>query len=79
MELFKELKLTTTKPIIVVIDELNVEKLVDGCGEYVSDDRSCHTNASSVPDIKKFIRGKQLLQFDKSHRPAFYGIWLKKR
>lgn len=79
MELFKELKLTTTKPIIVVIDELNVEKLVDGCGECVSDNRSCHTNASSVPDIKKFIRGKQLLQFDKSHRPAFYGIWPKKR
>lgn len=79
MELFKELKLTTTKPIIVVIDELNVEKIVDGCGECVSDDRSCHSNASSVPDIKKFIRGKQLLQFDKSHRPAFYGIWPKKR
>lgn len=63
-----------------MIDELNEEKHVDGCGECVSDDRSCRTNAScSVADVKKLTRAKQLLQFDKSFRPAFYGIWPKKR
>ncbi|EXC24919.1 hypothetical protein L484_011785 [Morus notabilis] len=78
-KLFKELKLTTSRPSIVVIDELNEEKHVDGCGECVSDDRSCRTNAScSVADVKKLTRAKQLLQFDKSFRPAFYGIWPKK-
>ena len=61
-------------------DELNLEKLVDGWGEQVSDDRSCQTNVScSPPDVKKFNQRKQLLQFDKSHRPAFYGLWPKKR
>ncbi|XP_062105149.1 chromatin assembly factor 1 subunit FAS1 isoform X2 [Humulus lupulus] len=76
-DLVKELKLTTpTRPLIVVLDESNDEKLESGCGECVSDDRSCQPNATcSLSDVKKFIRRKQLLQFDKSHRPAFYGIW----
>ncbi|KAF4376820.1 hypothetical protein F8388_025691 [Cannabis sativa] len=79
-ELVKELKLTTsTRPHIVVLDESNEEKLEIGCGECVSDDRLCQLNAScSLSDVKKFIRRKQLLQFDKSHRPAFYGIWPSK-
>ncbi|PON55384.1 Chromatin assembly factor 1 subunit A [Parasponia andersonii] len=78
-ELFKELKLTATRPLVVVIDELDEEKLENGGGECVYDDRSCQTNAScSLPDVKKFVRRKQLLQFDKSYRPAFYGIWPKK-
>ncbi|KAJ9176069.1 hypothetical protein P3X46_011419 [Hevea brasiliensis] len=38
---------------------------------------SCATNLGSSPDSKKWRR-KQLLQFDKSHRPAFYGIWPRK-
>ena len=79
-ELFKQLKLTTSRPQVIAIDELEEDKLVDEFGECVSDDRSCQTNATcSLPDVKKFIRGKQLLQFDKSHRPAFYGIWPNKR
>ncbi|KAL5582967.1 hypothetical protein UlMin_015409 [Ulmus minor] len=77
-QLYKELKLTTTRGL-VHDDELNLEKLVDGWGEQVSDDRSCQTNVScSPPDVKKFNQRKQLLQFDKSHRPAFYGLWPKK-
>lgn len=28
---------------------------------------------------QKGLRRKQLLQFDKSFRPAFYGVWPKKR
>lgn len=32
----------------------------------------------SVFGSQKFNRSKQLLQFDKSHRPAFYGHWPKK-
>ena len=35
-------------------------------------------NADSSPDAK-YSRGRQLLQFDKSHRPAFYGVWPAKR
>jgi chromatin assembly factor 1 subunit A len=57
-----------------------MEKLVDRWGEPVNDDRSCpiHTDCS-LAEVKKFKSRKQLLQFDKSHRPAFYGIWAKKR
>lgn len=78
-ELFKELKLTTTREQ-AHDDELSVEKLVSEWGEKTSDDRSCITNSESSPlDIKKCKLRKQLLQFDKSYRPAFYGIWSKKR
>ncbi|KAK8477423.1 hypothetical protein V6N13_042800 [Hibiscus sabdariffa] len=63
IELFKELKLTANKRLSH--DELNVERLVDGWEEQ-------------SPDVKKCCVRKQLLQFDKSHRPAFYGIWPKK-
>ncbi|KAK9291305.1 hypothetical protein L1049_019250 [Liquidambar formosana] len=78
-ELIKELKLTNTRGP-VRDDELNMEKIVDGWEETRSDDRLCHINAdSSLPDAQKCNRrSKQLLQFDKSHRPAFYGIWPKK-
>ncbi|PON99830.1 hypothetical protein TorRG33x02_042480 [Trema orientale] len=55
------------------LDELNEEKLENGCGEYVYDDKSCQPNGSySLPDVKKFIRRKQFLQFDESYRLAFY-------
>lgn len=62
-------------------DEMNLDKLVDGCEETVSGDTSCHNNADadvSLTNIWKYNRAKQLLQFDKSYRPAFYGIWPKK-
>ncbi|KAJ7978298.1 Chromatin assembly factor 1 subunit FAS1 [Quillaja saponaria] len=39
---------------------------------------SCPSNGDSFLDFKKCNWAKQLFQFDKSHRPAFYGIWPKK-
>lgn len=75
-ELVKELKLTTSRDCD---DEVSAEKVVDGWEELAPQDRTCHTNADSfLPDTSKCNRSKQLLQFDKSHRPAFYGIWPKK-
>ncbi|OMO82542.1 Chromatin assembly factor 1 subunit A [Corchorus olitorius] len=76
-QLFKELKLTANKGSIN--DELSIERLVDGWAEQNSDDRSCPADAViSATDVKKRCRRKQLLQFDKSNRPAFFGIWPKK-
>ncbi|KVI07544.1 Chromatin assembly factor 1 subunit A [Cynara cardunculus var. scolymus] len=51
----------------------SVEKFDDGWTEAKNDCKS------SVFGSQKFGRSKQLLQFDKSHRPAFYGHWPKKR
>jgi len=78
-EVFKELKLTSIKTD-VHDDELDMEKHVDRLGEYSSDISSCPANAdSSLHDGKKYRRARQLFQFDKSHRPAFYGVWPTKR
>ncbi|KAK4487888.1 hypothetical protein RD792_003626 [Penstemon davidsonii] len=66
-ELVKELKLTTNKEP-TYDEDLSTEKLVD---EWV--DSNVEISQKNV----KRIRSKKLLQFDKSHRPAFYGIWLK--
>ncbi|XP_021289832.1 chromatin assembly factor 1 subunit FAS1 [Herrania umbratica] len=74
-ELFKALKLTANKGSSH--DELSVERIIHGWGEENSDDRSCFNADISVPDVKCCGR-KQLLQFDKSYRPAFFGIWPKK-
>ncbi|KAF3455169.1 hypothetical protein FNV43_RR05617 [Rhamnella rubrinervis] len=75
-ELVKELKLTSSRGV-VHDDELSVGNLADGWEEQ-SDNISCQPRENCP--VKKFSqsRGKQLLQFDKSHRPAFYGIWPKK-
>ncbi|OMO57564.1 Chromatin assembly factor 1 subunit A [Corchorus capsularis] len=76
-QLFKELKLTANKGSIN--GELSIERLVDGWAEQNSDDGSCPADAViSATDVKKRCRRKQLLQFDKSNRPAFFGIWPKK-
>lgn len=78
-KLFKELKLSTSRGL-AHDDDLGIDKLVCGWGEQTSDERSLHANAdSSLCYVSKCYRGKQLLQFDKSYRPAFYGIWRKKR
>ncbi|WCJ38906.1 Chromatin assembly factor 1 subunit FAS1 [Euphorbia peplus] len=74
-ELFKALKLSANREGSQD-DELNEEKIVRGWEEQ-SSDRSCLAS-SEGSDAKKFKRRKQLLQFDKSHRPAFFGIWPKK-
>ncbi|KAG2693798.1 hypothetical protein I3843_08G108000 [Carya illinoinensis] len=77
-ELFKELKLSISRGL-PHDDDMSIDKLADGWGERISDERSCHNNVdSSLPVVSKCNRGKQLLQFDKSHRPAFYGIWHKR-
>ncbi|KAL1552180.1 chromatin assembly factor 1 subunit FAS1-like [Salvia divinorum] len=77
-ELVKELKLTTNTEM--PSDEAQVEdKNVDG-----STDLNIHGRQSQITldrplsQCQKRIRSKQLLQFDKSHRPAFYGVWPKK-
>ncbi|KAJ6982831.1 chromatin assembly factor 1 subunit FAS1-like [Populus alba x Populus x berolinensis] len=68
--LFRELKLTAIRDP-THNDDSSAEKLDSGWGHQTSDDRSCG-------DVRKCNQRKQLLQFDKSHRPAFYGIWPKK-
>ncbi|XP_030472285.1 chromatin assembly factor 1 subunit FAS1 [Syzygium oleosum] len=77
-EIFKELKLTTPNSVkgAAQDDELNLEKIVSGWNERISDDASiCKAGDKSHLGMRKCVRRKQLLQFDKSHRPAFYGIW----
>ena len=78
-EAINKLKLSTKRGL-THDDELTIEKLVDGWGEVKVDSSSFDTNAdSSVSSSQRQYRRKQLLQFDKNHRPAFYGIWPKKR
>lgn len=75
VSLYKELKLTTPKEI-VQDDELNIERIVDG---WTDSSPSCHSVDETHPKTGKHMQRKQLLQFDKSHRPAFCGVWPKKR
>ena len=80
-DLFKELKLSNGRES-ANDGELGEERLVDGWEEQITDDRTSHTEfCSSLPHASKLNRGKgkQLLQFSKSYRPAFYGIWSTKR
>ncbi|KAM3360423.1 chromatin assembly factor 1 subunit FAS1 [Capsicum galapagoense] len=72
----KEIKLTCSKGL-TCDNEDNTEKLVDGWAEPHNNTRSC--NAGEVNTIPcRHLSRRQLLQFDKCHRPAFYGVWLKK-
>lgn len=74
-EAFNKLKLTDTKSAIHE-DELGTEKDADRLGESSPDGNSCSMNADSTHlDAKKYYRGRQLLQFDNTPRPAFYGFW----
>lgn len=77
-ELIKELKLTGTEEHR---DEESItEKIADDLGETNSISSECHTNVdNSLSKNSKRRQIKQLLQFDKSHRPAFYGAWPKER
>ncbi|KAH9620582.1 hypothetical protein KSS87_015809, partial [Heliosperma pusillum] len=77
-QLIKELKLTTNNEP-TGDDDFCVDGLVDRQGEMCGDGKSCHDHSSvSSQGTRKCLRRKQLLQFDKSNRPAFYGIWPKK-
>lgn len=77
-EQIKELKLTSNKGP-VRDDDLWIDGIVDAWGQASNDDKSFPTNATASPNTCKYLRSKQLLQFDKSCRPPFYGIWPKKR
>ncbi|EOA33749.1 hypothetical protein CARUB_v10019943mg [Capsella rubella] len=75
-ELFPKLKLSTNREA-TSDGEPNMEKQVDGCEEKNFDSVSSisQCESSSSDRKKKSRRAKQLLQFDKSCRPGFYGIW----
>ncbi|KAL3652074.1 hypothetical protein CASFOL_001755 [Castilleja foliolosa] len=74
IELVKELKLTTNKD-----DEMNVEKLTSGCVDSNADRTLSRMDMDSnaLPCYRKRNRVKKLLQFSKSNRPAFYGVYPK--
>jgi chromatin assembly factor 1 subunit A len=55
--------------------EQNYDKIIEEMKVSISDEVS--GQSSQAPTI--FIIKKKLLQFDKSHRPAYYGTWSKKR
>jgi len=74
-ELFPKLKLSTNSGV-TSDGEPNMEKQGDGCEEKNFDGRQCKPSSSNR---KKSRRAKQLLQFDKSCRPGFYGIWPSQR
>ncbi|KAK9141161.1 hypothetical protein Scep_010842 [Stephania cephalantha] len=90
--LIKELKLqgTSSEAVISVKgtagckgatynDELGMEKLVDGLEESTPRDSLCNINADNPStDIQTGNITKKLLQFDKSHRPAYYGTISKR-
>lgn len=79
-ELVKEIKLTTNKELTFDGD-LTMEDNAVGWIDSNVDRRlsQTYTDDSPLSCGKKGIRVKKLLQFDKSHRPAFYGVWPKKR
>ncbi|GFP90080.1 chromatin assembly factor 1 subunit fas1 [Phtheirospermum japonicum] len=74
IELVKELKLSANKD-----DDMNAEKLAVGWVDSNADRTLSHMDmdSSSLPGDRKRIRVKKLLQFDKSNRPAFYGVYPK--
>lgn len=75
-DVIKELKLSSDKGLSG--EELCLEKLNDGCNERKKDGKISDENGDTpVLSSQKKYRHKQLLQFDKSHRPAFYGLWPK--
>ncbi|CAI9759280.1 unnamed protein product [Fraxinus pennsylvanica] len=76
-EVVKELKLSTNRES-TCDEDLSIEKLVDGWDDSNIDGRLSCTNVSIPPNGQKRCRNRQLLQFDKSYRPAFYGVWSKK-
>ncbi|XP_011077120.1 chromatin assembly factor 1 subunit FAS1 isoform X3 [Sesamum indicum] len=77
-ELVKELKLTANREP-TFDDELVVEKLVDGWVDNNVDGRLSGVKVDRpLSNCQEQPRIKQLLQFDKSYRPAFYGVWPRK-
>lgn len=58
--------------------ESSLDKLVDEFEESFVSEMPCHNGTDSAPASVCFL-GKKLLQFDQSHRPAYYGTWCRKR
>ncbi|RWR83891.1 Chromatin assembly factor 1 subunit A [Cinnamomum micranthum f. kanehirae] len=57
-------------------NDLSLQKQIDGWEQVVGDDSSCHNNiATPLPNTQFRNKPKKLLQFDKSHRPAYYGTF----
>ncbi|KAG9142402.1 hypothetical protein Leryth_020804 [Lithospermum erythrorhizon] len=73
-ELVKELKLSTNTETCHD-EELNVDRVVDGSVDQSTKSKFCHSNTEVFPRPQKLKRHKQLLQFDKTNRPPFYGFW----
>lgn len=79
IELVKELKLTTNGEMTCDEDTV-IEKDVDGLIDHNIDNKPSQINMNGpLHNSQKRMRSIQLLQFDKSHRPAFYGVWPKER
>ncbi|XP_047966615.1 chromatin assembly factor 1 subunit FAS1 [Salvia hispanica] len=77
-ELVKEFKLTTNTEMPsdeVQVEEKNVDGLID---PNIHGRHSQMTIDRPLSQCRNRKRSRQLLQFDKSHRPAFYGVWPKK-
>lgn len=73
--LVKELKLTNNSEITCDEDQVEEKNLID----HNMDGRQSHMSIDKpLSQCQKRMRSMQLLQFDKSHRPAFYGVWPKK-
>ncbi|CAH9072964.1 unnamed protein product [Cuscuta epithymum] len=77
-EVVKDLKLTTSEGLSNDY-EITEAKLSDRLIDTNGDSKICHMNPKSFPSgSRNRLRRVKLLQFDKSHRPAFYGVWPKK-
>uniref|UniRef100_A0A7N0TBS5 Chromatin assembly factor 1 subunit FAS1 n=1 Tax=Kalanchoe fedtschenkoi TaxID=63787 RepID=A0A7N0TBS5_KALFE len=77
-ELIKEIKLSNCKDIACDNDSSDI-KLLNSLEDSEADKSKNNVAANnSVHCEQKGHRRRQLLQFDKSFRPAFYGYWPKK-
>ncbi|XAR69769.1 hypothetical protein NMG60_11001487 [Bertholletia excelsa] len=74
----KEIKLSSSRGL--ARDDYSImDRVPDGWNGTKVEGRSCDINDdSAVSSSQRHCQSKQLLQFDKSYRPAFYGIWPKK-
>ncbi|XP_077225443.1 chromatin assembly factor-1 (FASCIATA1) (FAS1) [Tasmannia lanceolata] len=59
-------------------NESSPEKLIDGWEETVVKDLTCRNVDTALTEIQVRYKTKKLLQFDKSHRPAYYGTLSRK-
>ncbi|MCD7458047.1 hypothetical protein HAX54_037068 [Datura stramonium] len=77
-DLVKEIKLTASRGVIRRRRIIQRKQKMDGL-ELTSNTRLCNAvEVNTIPCFQKGLLRRQLLQFDKCHRPAFYGVWPKK-